>query len=317
MTKINDNDLELLSKKGIALEKVLNQIETFKEGIPFVNLKRAAVVADGILKFTEEEEAKLEQKFTTTSAAKSLLKFVPASGAASRMFKSLFNFLETFDPSKENLEDYLKRTNDTAITTFFEGQKQLPFYDLVQDRIAGKVGSDAEASYLFVKEMLLEDGLNYGFYPKGLLPFHKYGKRSVTPFEEHLIEGSRYATSSGKARLHFTISEQHAVLFEEEYNSVNESVSNATETTFEVDYSFQKSATDTVAVAMDNTPFRNSDGSLLFRPGGHGALIENLNDQDADVIFIKNIDNEISTMLWYQNPLQYWRRVKKSWQDYF
>jgi len=140
---------------------------------------------------------------------------------------------------------------------------------------------------------LSEEGLNYGFYPKGLLPFHTYGKLTVTPFCEHLLEGSLYAKTGDSAKLHFTISEQHNDMFKEEFSSVEEQVSTYTKTKFEVDYSYQKASTDTIAVDMDNKPFRNSDGSLLFRPGGHGALIENLNEQDADIIFIKNIDNVV------------------------
>ncbi|MGC1514972.1 MAG: DUF4301 family protein, partial [Maribacter sp.] len=218
-------------------------------------------------------------------------KFVPASGAASRMFKALFHFLEVHHPEKETLEDYLKRTNDTDLKTFSEGLKHLPFYQKVMDKLPEKIDSEGERVFLFVEELLSEKGHNYGFYPKGLLPFHTYGSVSATPFEEHLKEGALYASAKGKSKLHFTISEQHEAMFKSEFKEAGPRVAKNNGIEYHVDYSFQKSSTDTLAVDMDNTPFRNDDGSMLFRPGGHGALIENLNEQDADVIFIKNIDN--------------------------
>ncbi len=170
---------------------------------------------------------------------------------------------------------------------------KLPFYDLIMDRIKGKAANKDEEAYLFVKEMLVENGLNYGFYPKGLLPFHQYDSGSATPFEEHLKEAALYAKTDGKAHLHFTVSEQHDAMFVEEESKVGPKISKKTDTEFDISYSNQKPSTDTIAVDMENKPFKNSDGSILFRPGGHGALIENLNDQDADIIFIKNIDNVV------------------------
>jgi hypothetical protein len=141
--------------------------------------------------------------------------------------------------------------------------------------------------------MLREDKLNFGFYPKGLLPFHNYGSYVASPFEEHLKEAASYASSNGVARLHFTISDQHGELFNQEFDAIKKRVSAATNCSFTLEYSYQKSATDTIAVTLDDKPFRTADGSLLFRPGGHGALIENLDEQEADIIFIKNIDNVV------------------------
>ena len=293
MSGITEIDLQLLAQKGISREKVRTQIETFKEGIPFVDLEKAAIVGDGIAKFSSSEEEELVQNFEASKSSLSLLKFVPASGAASRMFKALFNFLDAYDSSEESLTSYIQRTNDSAIKQFSERISDFPFYGLVQNRIAGKAPSADEEVYLFVKELLSEEGLNYGFYPKGLLPFHNYDEHTETPFEEHLKEGANYAKSGGVAKLHFTISEQHAKMFAAEFNRVETRVSSTTNTDFTVGYSYQKSSTDTIAVNMNNTPFRNEDDSLLFRPGGHGALIENLNEQEADIIFIKNIDNVV------------------------
>ena len=293
MIQLTDDDLKQIATKGIAKEKVRNQIEIFEDGIPFVNLVNAAVVGEGISKFTVREQKSLINIFEGSKDDLSLLKFVPASGAASRMFKALFNFLDAYDPSKESLEKYFERTKDTDLQVFNTGLKDFPFYDIVQKRIKGKASNKDEELYLFVKEMMSEDALNYGFFPKGLLPFHNYGDHSATPFEEHLKEASNYAKVGEEANLHFTISEQHIRMFTKEYSAINKRLSKETKTNFNIGYSYQKASTDTIAVDMDNNPFRNSDGSLLFRPGGHGALIENLNEEEADVIFIKNIDNVV------------------------
>lgn len=288
---LTETDQLILEQKGISKDKVLDQIDTFREGIPFVRLQNAAIVGEGVLKFSEEEEKALIQYFESHRQSKSLLKFVPASGAASRMFKALFNFLDKYDPSEESLGEYFNRTGDSDMLKFSEGLEDLPFYGPVKNKIGNLTISKGEELHRFVREMMSEDGFNYGFFPKGLLPFHNYEGHAATPFEEHLKESVAYASTNGSARLHFTISEQHDEMFAKEYENSNGRVASSSGTTFNVDYSNQKPATDTIAVDMDNRPFRNEDGSILFRPGGHGALIENLNDQDADLIFIKNIDN--------------------------
>jgi len=293
MIELSSKDLKQLDSKGISKEKVQNQIQTFKEGIPFVELSQAAVVGNGILRFSEKEQLDLIQYFEDNRKNLELLKFVPASGAASRMFKAMFNFLDSYEPSKENLSEYIERTGDTDAKKFTENLRDFPFYDLIMSRIEGKTSNKDEEAYLFVKEMLTENGLDYGFYPKGLLPFHKYETGTATPFEEHLKEAALYAKTKGKANLHFTVSQQHDEMFAKEEALVGPKISKKTDTVFDVSYSNQKPSTDTIAVDMDNKPFKNSDGSILFRPGGHGALIENLNDQDADIIFIKNIDNVV------------------------
>ncbi len=293
MTEFTDKDLRQLDSLGISREQVLKQLEIFREGIPFVRLEKAALVADGIIRCKQAQEEEYIKNFEDSKGGLELLKFVPASGAASRMFKALFNFLDTYEPGKESLQAYIERTGDPDIKVFVEGLRELPFYSLVEKRIKGRTTSRDKEVYLFVEEMLREDKLNYGFYPKGLLPFHNYGTYTVTPFEEHLKEGAAYASVNGNARLHFTISELHGELFNREFDEIKERVSAETSTSFEVGYSFQKPSTDTLAVTPDNKPFRIEDGSILFRPGGHGALIENLDEQQADIIFIKNIDNVV------------------------
>lgn len=291
MIQLTEHDEKQLREKGITKEKMLDHINTFKEGIPFVTLKNAAVIGNGILKFSSKEEKELINLYDARLKDLDILKFVPASGAASRMFKALFNFLDVYNPDSESLEAYLKRTNDKDIKVLSEGLERFPFYEKVMKRLPDDIATPGKKVYLFVSELLGENALNYGFYPKGLLPFHAYEDVAATPFEEHLKEGALYAGSNGKAKLHFTVSEQHENMFKSEFEQAGPRVSKNTGIAYEVDYSFQKPSTDTLAVDMDNNPFRNEDGTVLFRPGGHGALIENLNEQDADIIFIKNIDN--------------------------
>lgn len=293
MIDFTSKDEAQLQDKGVTKEKVLQQIETFKEGIPFVQLQKAAVVDEGITKLSESEEKELISFFENNIEGKTILKFVPASGAASRMFKAMFNFVDTFNPSKETLPAYIERTGDKAVQQFVDGMENFPFYNSLMDKIEGAYSNEGEKAHAFVKTMLSEEGLNFGFYPKGLLPFHKCKHGGATPFKEHLKEAALYAKTNGQANLHFTISPQHSEMFKEEEALSVPRISQKTSTTFQVSYSYQKPSTDTLAVNMDNTPFRNEDGSILFRPGGHGALIENLNEQHADVIFIKNIDNVV------------------------
>ncbi|QBA65137.1 DUF4301 family protein [Muriicola soli] len=294
MIEFTQNDVKQLEEKGISRKTVEGQIKTFVEGIPFINLYSPAVVGEGILKTDPADEQKYVEKFEASQTKLSLLKFVPASGAASRMFKSLFSFLDNYDPGKEAFSSYISRTDQREMDQFFKGAKDLPFYDMVLGRIKAKDLAEDKAKFNFVKELLSEDGLNYGFYPKGLLPFHKYDDQMVTAFEEHLDEAAFYAKGKDKAALHFTISEQHQSLFDKELKKVKKRASERTGTSFKVDYSYQSQATDTIAVTLENQPFRNEDNSVLFRPGGHGALIQNLNRHDADIIFIKNIDNVVT-----------------------
>jgi hypothetical protein len=293
MKLFTQEDKALLSEKGISTRQVSEQINTFREGIPPIHLGRAAVVGDGIQRLTPEEQQWLRKHYRAHAEGLKIVKFTPASGAASRMFKALFAFLEKFDPVNDSLEDYLAQGKNQAIKTFYEGLEKFPFYKTVQVRIEGKHKTREEFVYAFIEELLSEEGLNYGFYPKGLLPFHKYGAHLATPLEEHLREGAAYARSADQTSLHFTISAQHRSMFEAEYKRVANRISEQTGCAFEVTYSYQKEATDTLAVTPDNQPFRDLEGRMLFRPGGHGALLENLNEQEADLLFIKNIDNVV------------------------
>jgi hypothetical protein len=294
MIEFSQQDIKQLNEKGISRKMVEDQIRTFTEGIPYVQLFAPAVIGNGILKLSVKQEQACIKQFDASKGELSLLKFVPASGAASRMFKSLFGFLESYDPEKESFQTFVSRKGARDVDQFFKEADRLPFYTMVLKRIKRKDLSQDRDKLLFVREILEEEGLNYGFYPKGLLPFHKYKDHLATPFEEHLYEGVHYASDGKKSHLHFTISEQHQVLFNKEWDKIGTRVSKDTATAFGLTYSYQSPSTDTIAVTPENEPFRNEDNSVLFRPGGHGALIGNLNQQDADIIFIKNIDNVVT-----------------------
>lgn len=291
MKSFTNQDLEQLENLGISAERAASQMEIFKQGIPQVMLEKAAVAGEGVVKLDASDQEKYRNRYREALPEKDVLKFVPASGAASRMFKVLFEFLDAYKPQSNGLDAFLAADQWKGVGEFLKGLKDFPFYDLVKSRLEEGVSSSETDLYAFVKEMLSEEGLNYGFYPKGMLPFHKYSDLMVTPFEEHLMEGGAHACCKGKARLHFTISEAHQELFDREYNKIKDRVSQDADCTFEVNFSYQKPATDTLAVTPENEPFRDQYGRLLFRPGGHGALIENLDEQQADIIFIKNIDN--------------------------
>lgn len=293
MTKFSLKDQAQLQSKGIAPDKVNEQIATFKKGIPFVKLLRPATKNDGIIAFSKAEQKKLIARFKGAIPQLNVMKFVPASGAASRMFKALFTFLEEYKPNSESLKSYLERTNNKEIAQFQKQIEAFPFYDAITSKLPTSMETPGHQLYGFIQAMFAEEGHNFGFLPKGLLPFHTYKDATATPFKEHLKEAAMYAASNGQANLHFTVSEEHHELFKEEFDRVGQEISDATNTEFKISYSYQHKTTDTIAVTEANELFRNQDGSLLFRPGGHGALIQNLNTQDADVVFIKNIDNVV------------------------
>ena len=221
------------------------------------------------------------------------MKFVPASGAASRMFKDMFAFLNA---------DYDVPTTDFE-KKYFDRIEDFAFFGALDEKckeLNGKGVKElmAEGNYkAVVAAMLNKEGLNYGQLPKGMLLFHKYPEGARTPMEEHLVEGALYAASNGEANVHFTVSHEHIEFFENKVAEKKDMFAEKYGIKYNISFSEQKPSTDTIAANPDNTPFRNEDGSLLFRPGGHGALIQNLNDIDADVIFIKNIDNVVPDRL--------------------
>lgn len=292
----SENDINQIQEKGISLDQVNAQIKRLKNGMSYSNLVAAATIGRGIEQYDEKETQEFIKLYEGRQDDLSIVKFVPASGAATRMFKFLFQFLKNFNPSKESVEDYAEKTSDGLIKSFWEHFEAFPFFSdvlLSSKQIYPDFESltDSEKCLHFVKTMLDENQLNYSFFPKGLLPFHKYDDTAKTAFQEHLFESSIYASSKGISNLHFTVSKQHHKYFYEELNHIKKEIEGETNTTFNVSFSFQKEATETLALTTNEEVGRNSDGSVLFRPAGHGALLENLNDLNYDIVFIKNIDN--------------------------
>lgn len=301
---LTTKDIELIKSKGLNLDKVLSQIEIFKNGIPFVKLESAATLGNGLVAFSDAYRAELTSLYESRLSKLETIKFVPASGAATRMFKDFFAFLSTYNFEKEELDSFLKNQKSGAVQTLLDGLKRFPFYKNLSEKINDAYPSydslpEGQKLYVFVELMLSDKGLNFGGLPKGLLPFHEYKDRVATAFEEHFYEAAGYNTNAkGESKLHFTISKNHLAGFEKEFERIDEAVKKNTKVSkFDVSYSFQKAETDTIAVSEDNKPFRKDDGSILYRPGGHGALIENLNDLDGDLVYIKNIDNVVTLKL--------------------
>lgn len=290
MVTLSPNDLDQLKQKGISQAQIERQQDEFKTGFPFLKLEAAASIGKGIVTPSEDDIKKYIDSWNEyKKGGKKIMKFVPASGAASRMFKNLFAFLDA--DSDEPTTDFEKE--------FFANISKFAFFnelDAACKKNEGLGVSELIASgkyKLIVENLLNSKGLNYGQLPKGLLLFHSYSDGARTPLEEHLVEGALYADSEGIVHLHYTVSPEHQALFEAKVAETKGKYESLYNVKYDISFSVQKPSTDTIAVNPDNTPFRNSDGSLLFRPGGHGALIENLNEIDADVVFIKNIDNVV------------------------
>lgn len=300
---LSDKDLQQLKTHGIDKATVEKQIENFREGFPFLNIVKAATINDGILQINDPLLDEYVQEYEQTAPHRKVVKFVPASGAASRMFKALHAFTESYGGTDVEYQQLISDEKYRDIYTFFKRIQDFAFYHDLQQSHKNKGNGLNEAilqrQYVQVLETLLhETGLNYGSLPKGLLKFHRYGDTSRTPVEEHLVEGAHYGRDKdGKVHIHFTVSPEHRELFREHVEAVRPQYEQLYGVTYDISFSEQKPSTDVIAVDMNNKPFRNEDGSLLFRPGGHGALIENLNDLDADMVFIKNIDNVVPDRL--------------------
>ena len=270
-----EKDFSQINELGIDLETVYQQINDFKEGFPFMQLQKAATLNNGVMKLTDEQLESFTALYEKKVSKLVPLKFVPASGAATRMFKSLFSFLEE-GKSDKSTDQFFDKLNDFA---FAEDLK--------------KILPENADNQTIVDYYLTRKGLDYGSLPKGLLKFHQYENESRTALEEHLVEGANYANNEGNVKLHFTVSPEHLSHFLKLLNKVVPVYEEKFNVKYDISFSEQRRSTDTIAVNMDNTPFREKDGLLLFRPAGHGALLANLNDIIADIIFIKNIDNVV------------------------
>lgn len=288
------NDLVQIKQKGIEVAKIEKQINHFINGFPYIRLSRPAVLSDGILSFDEIEKDHYIEKYEQLLPELQVVKFVPASGAASRMFKSLFEFKE---------KPYNAINVSNPVDYFFSHFKEIAFYEDLDNKVKhdGLGTDELLKNHDFspiIDYILTEKGLNYSNLPKGLIKFHRYPEGARTSVEEHMVEAAEYARDvTNTARLHFTISPEHREKFLELLATVQTNYEKKLKIQFDISFSIQKPSTDTIAVNVNNQPFRNADGSLIFRPGGHGALLDNLEEIDADIIFIKNIDNIVPDRL--------------------
>ncbi len=273
-----------IDKRNITKEMLANQMLAFIKGSATICLDRIATVGDGVSEISSIDRSKYMNIYNLKQQDIDVLKFVPASGLASRMFKGLSEF-------------YNSKTNNPMSQYFFNNLHKFPFYkDIIIEfhKIHPQIKKldNLSNKLLFLEFILCEDGLNYQNTPKGLIKFHQYDIDNKSALEEQIDEGYYYAIGKNQTvQIHFTVNHLFLEEFKkraQEYIAYNY---NDSDVTFHITFSTQKTSTDTIALNQDNTPFINSKGNYVFRAGGHGALIENLNDLDADLIFIKNIDN--------------------------
>lgn len=291
-----EQDKHLIESKGITASMLDEQVKRFEKGFPQLRIHSVATVGNGIMRLSEKDISHYIKVWRQSQEGGTTIeKFVPASGAASRMFKNMFAFTTSGRTAPET--DFEK--------TYFDNIGHFAFYTSLNkacERLY-KVSIPKlieEGKYVeIVKAMLDKEGLNYGFLPKALLLFHKATGGSVhTSLEEHLEEGAQYAVGRKRqVNIHFTASPEHRKEFEKVLKAKLPRMEMVWGVKYNVTMSEQKQSTDTIAVNLDNTPYRDADGNLFFRPAGHGALIENLNERDADVVFVKNIDNVVPLRL--------------------
>lgn len=267
-----EQDLQQIADHGLTAAQVETQLENFRRGFPWLPVVRAASPSDGIVMLDAAEADAAVARYEKAAAGLEIVKFVPASGAATRMFKELFAFVN-------------EGKRGPGIDTLLSNIERFAFWPELKAVLPA--GADDRTTV----NAIVNDGLGYGHKPKGLVTFHAYPDGARKAVEEHLVEGAAYASSKGVARIHFTVSPEHMEGFRTLLAGKVPHYEKRFGIRYDISFSVQKPSTDTIAVNPDNTPFRQEDGRLLFRPAGHGALIENLNEIDADVIFIKNIDN--------------------------
>jgi hypothetical protein len=295
----NNEDLRQIMDMGLTPDKVLDQIESFKKGFPFLTLDRPCSVGDGIRILQPEDLARYSEICSKACLSGRAMKFVPASGAASRMFKVLLAFHKEHGEIQEQraaaeaekgepeYRDFLRFVRGMTNFAFYEDLKAVMARDGLDTEGLLKAGEIRE----ILDYLLTPKGLDLADLPKGLIKFHRYDGRTRTPFEEHLVEAVEYVRDGeGRARIHFTVSPEHESDVRDHVEEVR-SLYERPGASLDVEFSIQNPSTDTIAVDMENRPFRDDRGRLVFRPGGHGSLLENLNRLGGDIVFIKNIDN--------------------------
>jgi hypothetical protein len=309
---LSPSDLAELEARGISADAAHSQLRLYAQPPPPARLLRPCAPSDGIRCLDEGQAQGLAARYGEHAASLVVTKFVPASGAASRMFRALLAVLGSEGaPTRDDLRQRASRgdSDAKAVLAFLEGLPRFAFHDDLArelDRRGVDLAAASEHDVKAVLAALLEDdGLSYASLPKGLLVFHREGSERRTAFEEHLIEAAHYACGKDQlCRLHFTVSPEHESRFRALLERVRPRYESRFGVRYEVAFSHQKPSTDTIAVDVEGQPFRDRRAKLLLRPAGHGALIENLGDTDADLVFVKNIDNVAvgallaTTVLW-------------------
>jgi hypothetical protein len=284
MNLFSANDIRQIKALGLSLHDVDKQLNTYRRGSVFFDLNRPCTVKDGIISVTPAQKKKLIALYEGEAGKYKLLKFVPASGAASRMFAEWFSACEKGSFGSPELD-----------RLFLQNLRKLAFFILIERDRRGKKILDQKNIKNLLEFILLPDGLNFGQLPKALIPFHQYPSGDTrTALEEHLCEAGKYVHSTaGLSFVHFTAAAEHKAHTAKYLKAVLKKYENLFDVKYKITLSIQSPASNTIAVAENNLPLRDDKGRLLFRPGGHGALLKNLNNVDADFIFVKNVDNVV------------------------
>ena len=276
--KFTSKEINQINQRGLDEKTIQQQLSYFVQNNAQINLHAPATINDGIVQLSDAEAATFSSFFHQEKKQKSIVKFVPASGAASRMFKSLYLFLDNYDINKETINSYVNRTKSIDLFLFFVTVEKLPFHDEVFAALKKhypeyKSMSMDQRRVLFVEFLLAKERFNFGEYPKGLLPFHNYKTFISTAFEEHLVEASKYVAVNGKASLHFTISKDHHQQFLDHFDAIKTAVETKTQTKFDITYSFQDPKTDTIAATLDNKPFKIKIHLSVFLKDGFSYIV--------------------------------------------
>ena len=294
-----NEDIKQIEQRGSSVQTVQDQVERFRKGFPWMKIVAPATPEKGIL-VLDDEAVEAAGKYYESAKINGKCKFVPASGAASRMFKDLFSGLDALKEGKE-------LSDDAPAAKFVDKIAEFAFY--TPELFGEKSCKCPEYRKDVLAKTLTDEGLGYGAKPKGVLKFHKYTDGEIrTAFAEHLVEAQNYMRNEdGSANLVVTISPEHQHLFEEAYAEVKAAYEAKYGVSYNIEFTFQDKATDTIAVDIENKPFRTETDSLLFRPAGHGALIYNLNRLQEEVVSIKNIDNVANERLLPETAT--WKKV--------
>lgn len=306
--KLTTQQLEQLKQRNLKPEQIEQQYYRLLEGFPKIELHAAADLGFGIIKHSDEKIKQFAEAYIAQKHHLNIKKFVPASGAATRMFKFLHKFLREYRPHNESINAYINKHKAQNLFTFFVGIEKMPFYKTLHKQLQKCYPyfndySLSEQRWFMVKTLLEKPGLDFSSFPKGLIPFHLYGNKQVSAFEEQLYESMAYASANEKLQLIFSIHEDHLKYFEKELKKVSKSFKNTHSIDLEVQFTFQRKETDTISITHTNELLVDEAGALIFRPSGHGALLPNLAEIDADILFLKNIDNVAISDINQENAL--------------